>query len=92
MKSCFYNVDTWGGTNEVAINIIHSNLEEFKQKTKLCAEDAVRLFDSESTQDNSSDDDGNVLQQKNFSDWAFREMRRMMLIGANPQIYEELLL
>lgn len=40
--------------NDNVFSRIHSNLEEFKQKTKLCAEDAIRLFDSESTQDNSS--------------------------------------
>lgn len=28
-----------------------------------------------------TDDDGNVLRQKNLSDWAFREGKRMMLTG-----------
>ena len=28
-----------------------------------------------------TDDDGNVLSQKNLSDWAFREGKRMMLTG-----------
>lgn len=81
LKSCFYKVDTWGATNEVAANVIHTNLEKFKDKANLCAADAVRLFDWELKQDSRSDDDGNVLRQKNLSDWTFREGKRMMLTG-----------
>lgn len=33
---------------------VHSNMEEFKQKAKQCATDALHLFDSEVKQDNSS--------------------------------------
>lgn len=86
MKSCFYNVETWGGLNEVAIDIVHSDMEEFKQKAKQCATDALQLFDSEAIQGNSSDDDGNVLRQKNLSEWAFREGKRMMLVGEHPYL------
>lgn len=81
MKSCFYDIDTWGGTNEQAVNVVHNSFEEFKERAKQCAAEALHLFDSEVKQDSSSDDDGNVLRQKNLSDWAFMEGKRMMLTG-----------
>ncbi|XP_022810309.1 uncharacterized protein LOC111347321 [Stylophora pistillata] len=79
MKSCFYSIDTWGATNEQAVNLVHDSCEEFKERAKQCAAEALDLFDSEVKQDSSSDDDGNVLRQKNLSDLAFMEGKRMML-------------
>lgn len=92
MKSCFYNVQTWGGANKVAINVIHRNIEEFKHRAALCALDAVWLFDLETkvvtlkknydhddTED--TDDDGNIFIQRNLPVSAFAEGKRMMLTG-----------
>jgi len=39
---------------------VHSDMEEFKQKAKQCATEALHLFDSEVNQDNSS---GTFLRQ-----------------------------
>ena len=92
MKSCFYNVQTWGGANKVAINVIHRNIEEFKHRAALCALDAVWLFDLETKvvtlkknydhdDMDDTDDDGNIFIQRNLPVSAFAEGKRMMLTG-----------
>ena len=91
MKTCFYSVQTWRGTNKVAINVIHRSLEEFKQRAAVCAAEAVWLFDCETMKGDSvdmdscdnddDDDDGNILRQKNFSGSSYIERKRLMLSG-----------
>ncbi|EDO48780.1 predicted protein [Nematostella vectensis] len=47
MKSCFYSTDTWGGVNQDAVNVVHSSLEEFKEKARNCALESQKIFDEE---------------------------------------------
>ncbi|XP_020621755.1 uncharacterized protein LOC110059411 [Orbicella faveolata] len=55
---------------------------EFKKAVwKRCEKLAVKIVRGSPYHPQSQDDDGNVLRQKNLSEWAFREGKRMMLAG-----------